>query len=344
MSAAEAWPVQRTGGLATRIVDHARRGLASVTVRAPRVAPQTYQRIALVAVVLLAVIIVTGGAVRLSGSGLGCSDWPNCEQGGVFPQRGTADVHAMVEFLNRMFTGLVSVGVIVCVLASILRVPRRRDLVWLSIGLVAGVVAQIVLGGLTVLFELRPEFVMAHFLVSLVLLANALVLYRRASQPEGRPRPIADDRVRTMARVLLVVASVVVTTGTVVTATGPHGGDEEATRFGFDLFTVTRIHGTVVVVFLGLVLATLRLLRRTRAPRGVRTRLGLLLVAVVVQGAIGYTQYLIGIPELLVGFHLAGATAVWAATVWFLLGLVDRRVAPESDASGNVEGAPLAVA
>jgi len=337
---------QRTGGVGPRIVVPAGSGLASVTVPTRRIAlptisPGTYRRIALVSVFLLAVIIVTGGAVRLSGSGLGCSDWPNCEPGRLTP-RGVSDVHAMVEFLNRMFTGLVSAGVIVCVLGSLVRVPKRTDLVWLSLGLVAGVFAQAVLGGLTVLFELRPEFVMAHFLVSLVLLANALVLYRRASEPPaswpgGASRPIVDPSVRTLARVLLGLAMVVVTTGTVVTATGPHGGDEEAKRFALDLPTVARIHGTSVVVFLGLVLGTLWLLRRTRAPGEVQGRLGLLLVAVVVQGAIGYAQYLSGIPELLVGFHLAGATAVWAATVWFVLGLVVREPAPGSGApaSGN---------
>lgn len=294
-------------------------------------------------VVLLAVIIVTGGAVRLSGSGLGCSDWPNCEPGRLTP-RGVSDVHAMVEFLNRLFTGLVSAGVIVCVLGSLVRVPRRRDLVWLSLGLVAGVFAQAVLGGLTVLFELRPEFVMAHFLVSLILLANALVLYQRASEPEGPARPIVDAQVRRLARVLLVVAAVVVTTGTVVTATGPHGGDEEAKRFGFDLPTVARIHGTSVILFLALVLGALWVLRRSGAPRGVQNRLGLLLGAVVVQGAIGYAQYLSGIPELLVGFHLAGATAVWAATVWFTLGLVERESAPRVDAPGSGDRSPAVVA
>ncbi len=319
--------VQRTGRRASRIDDGRSSALASVSVRVPRISPVTYQRIALVSVVLLAVIIVTGGAVRLSGSGLGCSDWPNCEPGRLTP-RGVSDVHAMVEFLNRMFTGLVSAGVIVCVLGSLVRVPRRTDLVWLSLGLVGGVFAQAVLGGLTVLFELRPEFVMAHFLVSLVLLANALVLYRRSSEPVGAPRPLVDQQVRNAGRALLIMACVVVTTGTVVTATGPHGGDEEAKRFALDLPTVARVHGTSVVVFLALALATLWLLRRTRAPQGVQTRLGVLLVAVVVQGAIGYAQYLSGIPELLVGFHLAGATAVWAATVWFLLGLVARDPAP----------------
>ena len=150
--------------------------------RLPRLSPSAYQRITLVATILLAIIIVTGGAVRLTGSGLGCPEWPSCEPGSLTPHE-ASDVNAMVEFVNRMFTGLVSIAVIVAVLGSFLREPRRRDLVWLSLGLVAGVFAQAVLGGLTVLFELQPPFVMAHFLVSLVLLANALVLYRRAGSP-----------------------------------------------------------------------------------------------------------------------------------------------------------------
>jgi cytochrome c oxidase assembly protein subunit 15 len=292
-------------------------------VRLPRLRPSTYQHIALVAVVLLAIIIVTGGAVRLSGSGLGCSDWPNCEPGRLTP-RAASDVHAMIEFLNRMFTGLVSVAVIVCVLGSLARVPRRRDLVWLSLGLVAGVFAQAVLGGLTVLFELQPPLVMAHFLLSLVLLTNALVLYQRASEPPGRGHSIVDHRVRVLDRLLLAVAAVVVTTGTVVTATGPHGGDRKAKRFAFDLPTVARIHGISVMVFLGLVLATFWLLRRTRGPVSVQRRLGLLLVVLVAQAIIGYVQYLNDIPELLVGFHIAGATLVWSAVVWFSLGLTVR--------------------
>jgi heme a synthase len=284
----------------------------------------TFQHIALAAVVLLGIIIVTGGAVRLSGSGLGCSDWPNCEPTSLAPPHGASDVHALIEFVNRMFTGLVSIGVIVCVLASLLRVPRRRDLVWLSVGLVAGVVAQIVLGGLTVLFELEPPFVMAHFIVSLLLVTNALVLYQRASEPPGAGRSIVDHRVRVLDRVLLLLAAIVVTTGTVVTATGPHAGDKKAKRFGFDLETVARIHGTIVIVFLVTVLVTFWLLRRTRAPESTQRRLGILLVVLVLQAALGYVQYLNDIPELLVGFHIAGATLVWSAVVWFSLGLTVR--------------------
>lgn len=301
--------------------------------RRPAIRPSTFRWIALVAAILLAVIIVTGGAVRLTGSGLGCPDWPNCEPGRLTP-RSASDVNAMVEFLNRVFTGLVSIAVIGCVLASFFRVPRRRDLVWLSLGLVAGVLAQAVLGGLTVLFELQPQFVMAHFLVSLALLTNAIVLFRRAGQADAPATLAVEPAVRTAGRVLLVVGSVVVFTGTIVTSTGPHGGDEKAKRFDLHLPDVARVHGIGVVVFVLLIIGTFWLLRRTNAPTPVQQRLGVLAAVVVVQAAIGYIQYLNDIPELLVGFHIAGATAMWAALVWFYLGLFRRPAEGVAPAEG----------
>jgi cytochrome c oxidase assembly protein subunit 15 len=232
----------------------------------------------------------------------------------------------MVEFLNRVFTGAVSLAVILCVLGSLVRDPRRRDLTWLSLGLVAGVVAQAVVGGLTVLFELRPEFVMAHFLLSLVLLTDAIVLYRRAGEPVAPARSLVEPGVRALGRGLLVAATLVVVTGTVVTATGPHGGDEDARRFGFDIANVARIHGSSVVLFLALVLVSLGALRRTRAPEPVQGRLGAVLLVACVQAAIGYIQYFNDIPALLVGLHIAGATALWTAVVWYYLGLSTRVV------------------
>ncbi len=304
-----------------------------MSLRVPQLSPRTYQRITLVATCLLAVIIVTGGAVRLTDSGLGCSDWPNCEPGRLTPH-GVSDGHAMVEFVNRMFTGLVSLAVIVCVLGSLRRVPRRRDLMWLSLGLVGGVFAQAVLGGLTVLFELRPEFVMAHFLLSLVLLTNAIVLHRRASQPETAASSVVEPAVRSAGRFLLVVAGAVVVAGTVVTATGPHGGDKKAERFNFDLPEVARLHGAFVIALIFLTLSTFWLLRKTHAPADVRQRLGVLLGVILVQGLIGYVQYFNDIPALLVGFHIAGATAMWAAVVWYYLGLSTREATPGASADG----------
>lgn len=300
----------------------------------PTIRPSTFRWIALAAAILLAVIIVTGGAVRLTGSGLGCSDWPNCEPGSLTPHS-ASDVNAMVEFVNRIFTGLVSIAVIVCVLASLFRVPRRRDLIWLSLGLVGGVLAQAVLGGLTVLFELQPQFVMAHFLVSLVLLTNAIVLFRRAGQADVPAELAVASSVRSAGRLLLVVGAVVVFTGTIVTSTGPHGGDEKAKRFDLHLPDVARIHGISVVVFVLLIVGTFWLLRRTGAPVSVQQRLGLLAAVVVVQAAIGYIQYFNDIPEVLVGFHIAGATAMWAAVVSFYVGLFWRPAESPVSAAGS---------
>src|SRR3954452_14556483 len=184
--------------------------------------PRSYQRITLVAVFLLAFIVVTGGAVRLAGSGLGCPDWPTCAKGRIVAP---AEIHAWVEFGNRMVTGLVSIIVIVAVLGALVRTPRRRDLTWLSLGLVGGVLAQIVLGGLVVLFDLAPPLVMAHFSLSMLIVLDAVVLHHRACQPDARPRyaVVAREQV-VMVRLLAVAAGLVIFLGTVTTASGPHPG------------------------------------------------------------------------------------------------------------------------
>jgi heme a synthase len=304
-------------------------------VRRFRLSPSAYRQITLVAAILLGIIIITGGAVRLTGSGLGCPDWPNCSPGSLTPH-GQTDSHGWVEFVNRVFTGAVSIAVIVCVLGSLLRDPRRRDLIWLSIGLVAGVFAQAVLGGLTVLFDLRPEFVMSHFLLSLVLLTDAVVLYKRAGEADVKAELQVEPRVRLLGRVLVVLTAIVVVSGTVVTSTGPHGGDEEAKRFDLDLEWVARVHGTLVIVFLALVLVTLAVLRRTHAPEPVLARLGAVLIVACAQAAIGYIQYFNDIPALLVGFHIAGATALWAAVLWYYLGLFVRAAEATAPATSRL--------
>jgi cytochrome c oxidase assembly protein subunit 15 len=304
--------------------------------RVPHLSPEAYRRVTLVAAILLAIIIVTGGAVRLTDSGLGCPSWPNCEAGSLTPHS-ASDYNAMVEFVNRVFTGLVSIAVIVAVLGSLVRTPRRRDLVWLSAGLVAGVFAQAVLGGLTVLFDLKPGFVMAHFLVSIVLLTNAILLYQRAGEPDAATlrRTLVTPRVVALSRTLLVVAALVLVTGTVVTGAGPHSGGgsrDDVTRFDLRISDVARVHGTTVMVFLGLVLVTVWAVHRDRAPKSVQARLVVLLLVLVAQAGVGYAQYFNDIPPLLVGIHIAGATAVWAATVVFALGCFERVVpagAPE---------------
>ncbi len=289
--------------------------------RLPRLSPAAYRRITFVAAVALAFIIVTGGAVRLTGSGLGCPDWPTCAEDRIVAPW---EYHAMVEFVNRTITGLVSVAVILAVLGSLVREPRRRDLTWLSLGLVGGVIGQIVLGGLTVLFHLWPPLVMGHFVLSMVILADAVVLHHRAGVPDDREtraaRPVVGRPVVVMGRLVLVATAVTILLGTVVTGTGPHGGDEDVDRLPFFLPDVVRLHGISVVLLLVLVLVTLWRLRRDSAPPALLRRGELLLGVLVAQAAVGYLQYFTGVPVLLVGVHIAGATGVWVATLHFLLG------------------------
>ena len=293
-----------------------------------RVSPTPYRRIALAAVVLLAIIVVTGASVRLTGSGLGCPDWPNCSPGRLTPES-ASDSHAMIEFVNRTVTGLVSLVVIVAVLGSLVRTPRSRRLVILSLGLVAGVIVQIILGKLVVEELLSPTFVMAHFLVSMVLLANAVLLYYYASQPPTDPVVSVSPGVHWMSRLLVLSGAVVLVTGTVVTGAGPHSGDvpgisQRATRLDIAVRDAARIHGTSAMILLALTLVTAWLVWRTRAPQRVQHRLSILLVVLVAQGAIGYAQYFSGIPPLLVALHVAGATSVWIAVMWFALGVYER--------------------
>lgn len=274
------------------------------------------------ALVALAVIVVTGAAVRLTGSGLGCTDWPQCEQGQFSPA--LDDVHGMIEFVNRLFTGVVSAAVILAVAGSVMRIPRRRDLLWLSLGLVAGVLAQIIWGAFTVWTKLRPEMVMGHYLISAVLLANAAVLVQRAWSG-GTPTAVAvPPRVLNLSRVMVTLMVAALVSGTIVTNTGPHAGDEDAVRFGFDISSVARIHAITVLAMAAVAVATLYLAYKSPAGPRLRRRGGLLVAAVVVQAVIGYVQYFTGVPALLVGFHILGSILVLLAVMAVHLGMVIR--------------------
>ena len=285
-----------------------------------QLAPRTYQRITLASVGALSFIIVTGGAVRLTGSGLGCPDWPTCARHRLVE---ATHYHRAIESLNRSITGMVSIMVILAVLGALVRVPRRRDLTWLALGLVAGVIGQIVLGGLTVLFKLAPPFVMGHFLLSMLILADATVLHHRAGRPDGpvTVRALVEPSLLPLGTLLVATCSLVVFLGTVVTSSGPHGGDKQARRLPFALHDVARLHGISVMLFLSLTVITLWLMWRSAAPASVLRRGETLLVVLVAQAVIGYVQYFTRIPVLLVGFHIAGAASVWVATLWFVLGL-----------------------
>lgn len=275
--------------------------------------PAAYTRICWTALVLLCTIVVTGAAVRLTGSGLGCSDWPQCNSEKFID---VSTGHGAIEQVNRLFTGFVAAGVIAAVLAARRRSPYRRDLVVLSWGLVIGVLAQVVLGGIVVLTGLHPLANMGHFALSMVLVANALVLVRRSAQPDGGcPVRTVDPSQNRLIRLVVVLGTMAVVTGTVVTGTGPHAGDEEAPRFGFDISHVARIHGIAVIATLVACLALAVKLRRNLVHKAPVTALEGVVAIGFVQAAIGYVQYFNGVPALLVGFHILGATLFFLALV-----------------------------
>lgn len=315
---------------------------AIAVVRRRQLSPRAFRMVTATALWVMVAIIVSGAAVRLTGSGLGCPDWPSCTATRVVAP---LSFHPWVEFANRLINAGIGVVALVAVGAALVRVRRRRDLTWLSVGLVVGVLAEIVLGGITVKEKLAPELVSAHFVLAVLFLVDALILHHRAGIADEdilhRGLPLVSRPQRLLARSLLVAASVVVVLGTVVTSTGPHGGDPKAQRFHLSLHHVAQVHATAVEVFVGLTVITLWAMARAGVATAILRRGELLLVLLVVQGLVGYMQYATGDPGGLVEVHVAGAVAVVMATVRFNLALT-RRVAtgplpaPESDPTAFV--------
>lgn len=287
-----------------------------------RVSPGAFETMAAAAVWILALTIISGAAVRLTGSGLGCPDWPNCTAHDV---AAPLQFHAWVEFANRLINAAVSIAAVGMLVAARLRVPRRRDLTLLSAGLLVGLLAEVGLGALVVEDKLAPGLVTAHFLLGLVFLADAVVLHQRAAVPDSdvglRRVPMVARAPMLLSRLLLVATAVVVTLGTVVTSTGPHGGSPDVRRFGFSLHAVAQLHGTSVEVFLLVTVVTMWSLARTQAPPAVIRRAQVLLVTLVAQAAVGYIQYFNGDPAGVVALHVAGASLVVIAVIRYYLGL-----------------------
>jgi len=296
--------------------------------RLPRVSPRAYRGLTLAALVLLVTIVVTGALVRLTESGLGCSDWPNCNKQEFID---VSTWHARIEQLNRLFTGLVMVAVIAAVLGSLLREPRRRDLVWLSVSLVVGVIGQAIVGGVVVLTHLHPAAVQQHFLLSMALLAAALTLHRRAALPDGERRVVVVSRTTFWSGWLIAaLGAAAVVTGTVVTGTGPHSGShggDPVRRWGFTIESVARVHGITVMVLLLTVVVVSWRTWRTPDRRVLEEPLTALIVIGLLQASVGYIQYFNGVPVTLVGIHVFFACLVWLAVVNVVLRLREGRPA-----------------
>jgi cytochrome c oxidase assembly protein subunit 15 len=259
--------------------------------------------------ILQAALILTGGAVRLTGSGLGCPTWPECTPGSYtpVPHQAEGQLHAWIEFGNRLLTfGLVAVSLIV--LAHVL-ITKRRDLRLLAAGQLLGILGQGVLGGITVLTDLHPLPVACHLLLSIILVAAAVSLYDRREFPVEKLT--IDDRLNSaLSRSHILFAFVVIVLGTLVTGSGPHAGDEKAQRFGFDIRSVSILHADAVIALFGL---TLALFVAFRGNQIVKKRIFMFTAIALAQGLIGYIQYFTGIPEILVAAHLLGAALVWIA-------------------------------
>jgi cytochrome c oxidase assembly protein subunit 15 len=287
--------------------------------RLPVVTPAAFRRLAVVAAVAMGAIVVSGAAVRLTGSGLGCPSWPRCTETSIVAP---ASYHALVEFVNRVVTSVVGVFVGVVAVASLLRRPARKDLRWLAWSLVAGFFGQAVIGGLSVLYDLAPPWVMAHFLLSMLMVWAALVLVHRAHPGWAPTAPRGRRELVVLGRLLVAVAGAVLVLGTVTTGTGPHAGDggDKITRLSLPLERVTQLHADAALLLTGLIVATVFAVRLTDPAPAVRRRVGWLAAAVGLQVAIGYTQYFLDLPAGVVELHVAGATLLWAAAIWMQLG------------------------
>ena len=258
---------------------------------------------------LQAALILTGGAVRLTGSGLGCPTWPECTPGSYtpVPHQAEGQLHAWIEFGNRLLTfGLVAVSLIV--LAQVL-ITKRRDLRLLAVGQLLGILGQGVLGGITVLTDLHPLPVACHLLLSIILVAGAVSLYDRREFPVQK-FSVTDRLNSILSRSHILLAFLVIILGTLVTGSGPHAGDEKAQRFGFDIRGVAILHADAVIALFGL---TLALFVAFRANQKVKRKILIFTAIALAQGLIGYIQYFTGIPEILVAAHLLGAALVWIA-------------------------------
>lgn len=288
-----------------------------------------YRQIAVVTAVGLCVLVVAGGVVRLTGSGLGCDDWPSCNQESFVD---VSSGHTAIEQVNRLLSGIIGIPTLLLVVGAFRVRPSRRGLVGPAVGVLGTVLANAVVGGLAVRGDLHPALVQSHFVLAIISITFAMIAVHRSG-----PVEVTRSDLPTAGRVQFwlvgTLTALALATGTVVTGTGPHAGDEEARRWGFDISRVAQIHSVTVWVTVAAFLSLVVWLRRDRSRYEQHAgRLSTWFFLAVVQAGIGYVQYFNGVPEILVGAHLAGATALWAATVH----LVQMALAPAAEHAPDV--------
>jgi len=276
-------------------------------------------------------IIVTGGAVRLTGSGLGCSQWPMCEPGTFTPEfHGEMSFHPIIEFGNRTLTGVLGIIALALVWAVYKRQPTAsrpaalKRIAWLPL---LGIAIQGFVGGMTVWVDLHPAVVGGHMLISLGLVAVSTYLLHRLASPDGPARPVSTTAARTVSRGMVAVGVVLLVLGVITTGAGPHSGDAtEPYRWALDPAFISRLHALAVWAFVVLVVVGLVLARREHNATAQRAW-GWLLAVTLLQGVIGYVQYFTGLPELLVGLHMLGSALTVVAIVYAVASLSTRQPA-----------------
>jgi cytochrome c oxidase assembly protein subunit 15 len=293
--------------------------------------PQVLRWACFAALVANVGIIVTGGAVRLTRSGLGCPTWPTCTDGSLVPTSALG-INGVVEFTNRMLTSAVSIAVGAAIIACMRRQPRRPVLVKLSWALFFGVVVQAIIGGISVRTHLAPIWVAIHLVVSMAMVAASFILWVRSGEPgDSVPTPTVQPYLRTLGYVLTGAVGALLIAGTIVTGSGPHSGarptDPGSKRFPIAPANASQFHADLVFLVVGLTIALWFGLKATGASsRVVKTVRDLFLVTMA-QGLIGYAQYFTHLPVLLVGFHMFGACLVWIAVWRVLLAMRERGTA-----------------
>ena len=287
-------------------------------------------------------IAVTGATVRVTGSGLGCRTWPQCQPGSLIPvsRSGLAAIHQAIEFANRTLTGVVLIASLATFGLVLLSRPRRRGLLLLAAIAPIGVLLQAVWGGVVVLTGLRWWTVAPHLLASLVILFAALAVVRRLHEPDGPVRPVIPGPLRALVALLIGVLALLCVAGTLVTAAGPHGGDAATPRLDLPVTALAHLHAGLLYGFLGLLVATCVAFLSIGAPRRLLVRSGILVLVTLAQAAIGLIQYALGVPEVLVVSHVFGAVLLVtaAAGVWFATSVRQPVFTPAAGCVGGIAG------
>ena len=275
--------------------------------------PLLLRRMALASVVANVGIVITGGAVRLTGSGLGCPTVPMCTEDSLVPTP-EMGIHGVIEFGNRTLTGVLAAIAIAGFVLALRQRPRRRRVVTLSVLAGLGIPAQAVVGAATVLTDLNPWVVGLHFLASVAVILATYAFWRSTAETDDPPTLTVPRPLWTLVRLVVVAALTVIVIGVMVTGSGPHAGDERVPRNGLDLESIAQLHAELVFLLVGLVVATWLALRAVGASHAAN-RAAVLLGICLSEGLVGFVQYFTNLPVLLVGLHMAGACAVWLGTL-----------------------------